>query len=64
MTVTELERNTLEVYDEELPIAKLLWMGDIMKVHMYTDGYEFEVDSIDTALRLIKLRWERPKEWN
>lgn len=62
----KLERNTYQMFNNDIPVARLYWFGsDIgMKVHMYTDNYEFNCDSIDTATKLIKIRWERPKEWN
>ena len=61
--IVELERGTSEVFEGELPVAKLYNLGDSLKVHMYKDSYEFETDSIETATKLIQIRWERP-DWN
>ena len=63
LNIVETERSTFEVYDHDLPVARMYWMGENMKVHMYKDNCEFETESIDTATRLIRIRWERP-EWN
>lgn len=51
---------TADVFDNELPIARLYKIENGVKVHMFTDDYEFECGSIDEALPLIKIRWERP----
>lgn len=61
LRVEESERYTAYVYDDHLPIARLYKIDNGVKVHMYTDDYEFECDSIDTAIPLIRIRWDRNK---
>ena len=46
----------IEVIEKDIAIARLYKSGENYLVKIFKDGYDFTADSIDTALKLIKIR--------
>lgn len=49
----------IDVRENELSIARIYIFNKNVFVKILQDGYEFACDSVDTALKLIKIRVER-----
>ena len=59
LTSYETERNTGYFCSDGIMVASWYQLQENIKIHMYIDDYEFEVDSNETATPLIKIRLDR-----